>query len=315
MKILENVDSYRVKEPLFEGVRIILNYLGEPYTPAYIQGISGAAFRVATGCPSCPTCCTMTWTTNLIGLLGYEYEEYPCYGPNNEKLTGEMISAVRASIDDGKPALVWHAVTNAEWDVVAGYDEVKGVFFGRGSYWGPEKAEYRQRAWTRAEEAINICPAFGVVIFGAKTGCFDAKTAEINALKDAAAHARSTQENEGINALRNWAAKFAGPGATQNPADNAYCFDIYHSTHAAAPAFLREIAGCYPEAAAGQFLRAAEYMEREAETFAACKPYLGWEAPGELDEEKSAEAARLLSETAELYEKAIECVEQGLRHL
>ena len=49
--ILEGIDRYRVVEPLFEGIRVILSYRGETYTPDYIQGISGAAFRVAGICP------------------------------------------------------------------------------------------------------------------------------------------------------------------------------------------------------------------------------------------------------------------------
>ncbi|MCJ7823146.1 MAG: hypothetical protein MUQ26_08755, partial [Armatimonadetes bacterium] len=54
--ILENVDRYRVNEPLFEGVRVILSYRGEMYSPAYVQGISGAAFRIGGPCPCAPTC-------------------------------------------------------------------------------------------------------------------------------------------------------------------------------------------------------------------------------------------------------------------
>lgn len=109
-----------MKEPLFEGVRVIMTYLGEDYSSAYIQGISGAAFRVATGCPSRPTCCMMMWTTDLIRLLGYNYKEYPCFDPNGENQMDGMIKAVREQIDAGRPALVWHAMTSAEWDVVCG---------------------------------------------------------------------------------------------------------------------------------------------------------------------------------------------------
>lgn len=68
MKILKGVEAYKVCEPLFEGIRVIMSYLGEQYSPQYIQGISGAAFRVATGCPSRPTCCYMMWSTDLIKL-------------------------------------------------------------------------------------------------------------------------------------------------------------------------------------------------------------------------------------------------------
>ncbi len=52
--VLDGVDRYRVIEPLFEGIRIILSHRGEEYSPAYIQGISGAAFRIAGICPCTP---------------------------------------------------------------------------------------------------------------------------------------------------------------------------------------------------------------------------------------------------------------------
>ena len=53
--ILDGVDRYRVSEAMFEGLRVVLSYLGEPYSPAYIQGISGAAFVIAGPAPA-PTC-------------------------------------------------------------------------------------------------------------------------------------------------------------------------------------------------------------------------------------------------------------------
>ena len=42
-------------DPLFEGIRVVLSYRGEAYSPAYLQGISGAAFRIAGICPCAPT--------------------------------------------------------------------------------------------------------------------------------------------------------------------------------------------------------------------------------------------------------------------
>lgn len=44
--ILDGVEPYRVVDPLFECVRIAVNHRGETYSPAYIQGIAGAAFRI-----------------------------------------------------------------------------------------------------------------------------------------------------------------------------------------------------------------------------------------------------------------------------
>lgn len=70
--IIEGVDRYRVKEPMFEGVRIVLSFSGEKYTPAYIQGISGAAFRIAGPCPCAANWSTQMGTTDLLKLLGYQ---------------------------------------------------------------------------------------------------------------------------------------------------------------------------------------------------------------------------------------------------
>jgi len=323
MKILNNVEPYKVKEPLFEGVRVILTYLGETYSPEYIQGISGAAFRVATGCPSRPTCCMMMWTTDLIKLLGYEYQEYPCYGPNGKNLTDEMIAAIREQIDAGRPALVWHAMTSAEWDVVCGYDEEISIFYGRGSYWGEEIRAYHTEPWDRAEKALEICPAYGAVLIGNKKEKFAEKSAEINALSDAVAHARTVKDKpeesgwyayEGIQSLKKWSEAYSNPGKDRDLTD-AYCFDIYHSTHAAAPGFLREIACHYPKSTEKLLLKAADYMEEEAKTFQSCAPHLGWKSPWGVNEERSKAVAPILANTAELYEKAIECIEQGLDQL
>ena len=68
--ILEGIDRYQVLEPMFEGLRVILSYRGEPYTPAYIQGISGAAFRVGGICPCAPTCGTAMQPQDLAQHAG-----------------------------------------------------------------------------------------------------------------------------------------------------------------------------------------------------------------------------------------------------
>jgi hypothetical protein len=49
--MLDGVDRYRVIDPVFESARVVLSYLGESYTPDYIQGIAGGAFRIAGFCP------------------------------------------------------------------------------------------------------------------------------------------------------------------------------------------------------------------------------------------------------------------------
>jgi len=97
--------------------------MGADYTPEYIQGISGAAFIISGGCPSRPTCANDMWTTDFIKSLGYEVEEYPCFDDEGNDASEKMIEAVKKHIDSGKPALVFHAFSSAEFDVVCGYDE------------------------------------------------------------------------------------------------------------------------------------------------------------------------------------------------
>lgn len=318
MKILENVGVYKVYDPVFESVRIVMNYIGESYSYQYIQGISGSAFRVATGCPSRPTCCNMMWITDFIRLLGYEYREHPCFGPNGENLTDEMVTAVRTQIDSGRPALVWHALTSAEWDVVCGYDKEDKLFYGRGTNRGFESNNCEP--WDRAAAAVKICPAFGSITIGAKTNDLDARKAEIAALRDAVAHARTVKDKpeaggwysyEGIQSLRKWSEAYSNPGKERELAD-AYCFQVYRSIHGTAAGFLREIAPNYSAAAGELLLKAAEIMEKEAKIFSQCSPYLGFDSPWGVDEERSRMVAPLLCETAGLYEKAVESLEKAL---
>lgn len=318
MKILENVDVYKVYDPVFESARIVLNHIGESYSYQYIQGISGSAFRIATGCPSRPTCCNMMWITDFIRLLGYEYKEYPCFGPNGENLMDGLIAAVRAQVDAGRPAIVWHALTSAEWDVVYGYDEEYKLFYGRGTTVSFESNNCEP--WNRAAKAVEICPAFGAIAIGAKTGAFDARKAEVAALHDAVAHARTVKDTpeaggwysyEGIQSLRKWSEAYSNPGKERDLADG-YCFLVYRSTHGSAAGFLREIAPNYTGKAGELLLEAAATMEKEAKAFSKCSPYLGMNSPWGVNEERSRMVAPLLRETADLYEKAVESLEKAL---
>ena len=98
--ILEGVDRYQVVEPMFEGLRVILSYRGESFTPAYIQGISGAAFRVAGICPCAPTCGTAMQPQDLARTLGYAVE----YLPLQADRAGARTRAARGAGADQKRA-------------------------------------------------------------------------------------------------------------------------------------------------------------------------------------------------------------------
>lgn len=311
-----NTDRYRICEPLFEGVRVIMSFLGESYSPAYIQGVSGAAFRVAGICPCAPTCSCMMWTSDLIRLLGYEIREYNLSADPPVPVE-ELIQAVREEIDAGRPALVWHAFTNYEWDVVCGYDEEKGAFLGRGSYTGLD--DYASESWYRGVRAAEVCPAFGAITIGSRISAFDASAAEAAAIREAVRHGLETNEPaagsswtmlQGIQCYRRWADDFAKPGKDRGAGD-AYCYGIYSFTHEAAAAFLREIAGKYGDASA-HLLGAAGWFEKETNILKTAEDLLSWSSPWGVDEERSKKAAPILKACADAYEQAILCLEKAL---
>jgi hypothetical protein len=317
--ILDGVDKYHVREPLFEGVRVILTYLGEPYSPDYIQGISGAAFRVAGPCGCAPTCSSQIWTTDLIKLLGYEANE-SIIGWKDDDVTKEtqaVIPCIKNSIRSGRPVLVWHAFTTTEWDVVTGFDDDKGIFFGRGSYIGLDG--YCDAKQTRPQEAAKICPAFGATFIGKKTGTLNARSAELNALREAVRHANdSTKANHGpdlsgLKAYDRWAGAFNNPEKKRDTGDS-YCYDIYKTTHRAASGFLNEIAPKYPEASEN-LRKAAEYFKAEADTLDSGDDLLGWKAPEDPDTEHRAKISDLLAKARDNYKAGIGEIEQALKKI
>lgn len=310
--VLLGLDKYRYYDPLFEGGRIILSYLGETYSPEYIQGISGSAFKIAGGCPSRPTCICDRWTPDFFRALGFEVRELPCVDEAGRDVTGEMLEGVKNQLDAGRPALVWHAFTNAEWDVVCGYDAEEKQFIGRGTYRGGE--DYCREAWDRAG-TCDVAPACGAILIGPRTGAFDRRAAEIGSLLRAVRHARKEPENgdyaEGIAFYYHWAAAYGQPGRERS-VDDAYCYDVYSSVRRAAVIYLREIAHRYGGGILENLQMAAGCFEQECETLARARPYLSWESPWGVDEERSRQVAPLLLEAAQRYEAGIQYIEKAL---
>lgn len=321
--IIENVDRYRVMEPCCEGVRVVLKALGDEYSPAYLQGVSGAAFRISGICPCAPTCATSGMDAKgLLKLLGYSYTE--CYlgdsadDPQLKPNMAALIPKIKASVRAGRPVLVWHAFTNAEWDVVAGFDDAKGVFLGRGSYAGLDG--YAQARQDRAQSAIEICPALGALFVGEKTGKYNSRAAEIAALKEAVRHAhdRTGADKlggekwvmlEGLMAYNRWADKFKDPAARRDSGDS-YCYDVYRSTHRAAGRFLREIAPHFPQAAEA-LTDAARDFTAEAAALDQAESLLAWNAP-EQDAERNAKLWPLLTRARNYYAAGIAHIERAL---
>ena len=251
--ILESVDRYRVFEPLFEGVRVILSHRGEKHTPAYLQGISGAAFRIGGPCPCAPTCEYAMSADDLIRMLGYECEHRALFaeGKEPEELYPPVLARVKEEIRAGRPVLVWNAFTVAEFDVVCGFDEEKRELIGRGSYKGLDG--YATAPETRPTEH-DVAPAAGAIFIGKKVKEFDARAAEIAALKEAVAHARGSSAK--LTALPTGLACYPCHRIHQ---DMTFC-TVHNETGAAAcqaAATAEEVAGYALQWIRGELLEAA----------------------------------------------------------
>jgi hypothetical protein len=353
--VLDGVDRYRLVEPVFECVRVVLSYLGASYSPAYIQGISGAAFRIGGICPCAPTVSTAMWTDDLIDLLGYEvhhhrvaegipsfnydqlvpvakmYEENGNVLPKADALEqaelrtvceqlGALIDAVKEGIRAGRPVIVWHAFTYAECDVVAGFDEEKGTFVGRGSYAGVDDG-YVEAPWGRMVTTAYVGGLPSAIVIGERVRPFDARGAEIAALQGAVRHARS-QNNadklggekwvmlDGLLCYDRWIDDWRDPQKKRTSGDS-YCLGVYRTTHRAAGGFMREIAPKYPQAQP-QLERAAEALAAEADALDAAVLLLGWEAPEGPDPERNALLVPLLRQARDGYACAIVEIERVL---
>ncbi len=311
--LLVNMDNYRYHDPLFEGVRIILSNMGEKYSPEYIQGISGSAFKIAGGCPSRPTCIYDRWTPDFLRYLGFDITELPCHDQEGKDITETMIAGVKRHIDEGKAALVWHAFTNAEWDVVCGYDEDAKQFIGRGTYLGFD--DYHRESWNRAS-TCDVAPTFGAILINSRKSLLNEREVEIASLEAAVKHAwhdfdEGDVMGEGIIFYKRWADEYSQEGKDRGVAD-AYCYDVYSSVRKAAVVYLREIGRKYGGSILENLQYAALHFEHEVEFFAQARPYLSWESPWGVNEERSIKLAPILKEASESYERGIEYIEKAL---
>jgi len=319
--VIPGVDRSRAREPMYEGVRIVLSHMGERYSPAYIQGISGGAFRIAGICGCAANCSLQMDTPNLIKLLGYEYEQHILGWTGDvddaKRNMVALIPRIKESIRAGRPVLLWYGFADTAYEVVVGYDDKKGVFLGRHMHQGPRDglAEAKQ---TRAEEAASVCPAFGAIFIGKKTGKLNRRAAEIAALKEAVRHAHDAKVSvkgpprSGLACYDEWVRTFQRDDAKRSPGD-AYCRLVYGSTHRLAGQFVKEIAGRHARASE-HLLRAAREFDAEADALDEAEPLIGWRSP-ELDAERNRRVWPVLSRARERYAAAIAHIESALPSL
>lgn len=230
-----------------------------------------------------------------------------------------VIAHIKDEIRAGRPALVWHAFTTAEWDVVCGFDDEKKLFYGRGSYLGLD--EY---AFADEKRTATFSPALGAIFIGNKVGTFDSHSAEIAALQEAVRHAHSTPNQdepgwgewvflEGFLAYERWVNDFKNPNKLRSSGD-AYCYGIFRSTHKAAADFLAELAPKYPSAQS-HLLLASQHFASEAEILNQGEDLLWWNSPEGPDAQRNEKASEVLGRAYASYKDGITAIEKTLEAL
>jgi len=208
--------------------------------------------------------------SDLVRLLGYEAEELTFADRKDLKeRLGEILPRIKAEIRAGRPVIVFHAFTSAEWDVVCGFDDAKHEFLGRGGYQNMRGREYARADQGRMITCVETCPPIGALIVGAKDRRFDARKAEMAALKEVVRHARDTKRKnypfDGLAVYDRWQEHWRADDAKPDWLRDGYISAVYSSTHQAGSDFLREIKGRH-RAASAHLERAAERLQAEART-------------------------------------------------
>jgi len=314
--VTEGVGPYQVCDPVFESVRIAMTQRGEAWSPQYIQGISGSAFRVTGPCPCAPTCGNWFWAPDLVKLLGYDCE-YLLLGEEGmapQVRVEEVLTRIKDEIRAGRTAILWHAFTNAEFDVVCGFDESTHELLGRGSYKGLGD-EYTRADEKRTLTSEEISGLLGAIIIGEKEREFDARAAETAALKEAVNHCwaeKSSFLKGGVNCYDGWIGDLSKSPPRELGSGDWYCLAVYSSTHAAAPGFLREIAPKYG-GASRNLEHAADHFVQEADLLHRCFVVLGEERPADEPQKvKAGQMADLLRQARDAYRHGIHDIERAL---
>jgi hypothetical protein len=234
-----------------------------------------------------------------------------------------IIDSIKAGIRRGLPVVAWHAFTNAEYDVITGYDDRTGEFLGWGSHSNPDDGTYARAPQGRMVETAFFGGLPNALLLSGPVGELDARQAEIAALREAVSHGRS-QENvdkvggdewcmlQGIACYDRWSSDWSDPDKKREVGD-AYCIGIYSDTHGAAAPFLREIAPRHGQARR-DLERAADSFEAESAVLARCRELIWWSAPEGPDPGRNQEAAALLAEARDHYASGIAALEDALEH-
>jgi hypothetical protein len=262
---------------------------------------------------------------DLVQLFGYDMEHLDVGGPYSREASGPdreaerkgrmetALARIKEEIRAGRPALLVQAFTMWEYDVVCGFDEETHELYGRGSYAGLE--EYAHADEMRALGATEIGGGPYAILIGEKSGQFDARTAELAALREAVAHAHSGGVGlaEGLECYDLWINRYRRKGSFMVPKEtpsDEYSLGILPSTRQAASQFMSELAEGYPKAKANLEM-AGDHFALEAAALGAARTLrAGVEDPP--SEEQCVRMAGLLSSARAMYALAIDEIARAL---
>jgi len=184
---------------------------------------------------------------------------------------------------------------------------------------GPKLQEYAGERQEELGKALAEAWAWlvGATFIGEKTGVFDARSAELAALREAVRHARDRAEThepgcpdlEGLRAYDRWVEKFQKSDSRWDNGDS-YCYYIYRTTHRAAGDFLREIAPGYGQAKK-TLLTAADSFKAEADALDSAERLLKADPPL-ADAQRNAGLWPMLAQARDYYAAAITQIEKAL---
>lgn len=276
--VIHDLDRYRHHEPVFEGMRVILLHRREPVSAPSISVVSGAAFRVHTRDRLDVLHNQAMRPDQLARLFGYEAElitfhtspadARPELGRTPAERLPQMLEVAKGELLSGRPLLLWHAVSDREYDVVAGFDEPRALLHTFGSRAGLR--EYETVPESRSLE--GAMDGTGLVIVGERESTCSIGLLEREALQGAVAHADDARY--GLAAYDDWARYFTrragglAPDGTEGD-DGAYVLSVMAASRLAGTSYLRNLAWLYSAQANAHLDLAAENLLREAEALQA----------------------------------------------
>ncbi len=273
--LIHDLDRYRHHEPVFEGMRVILLHRREPVSAPSIAMLSGAAFRVHGRDPLDLLRNQAMGPHELPRLLGYEAELIPFhngdesarpeFGRTPAERHPRILETAKAELLEGRPVLLWHAVSDHEYDVVAGFDESADCLYAFGASIG-----FRDYAIVPEQRSLEgAVEGTGVVLLGKRIGTSDLAQLERQALHVAVQHADDARY--GLAAYDEWAQYFArrAGGAAPEGLDGCRTLAVMAASRQSGSAYLRNLAWLYSNQANAHLDLAAENFLRESEALQA----------------------------------------------